>query len=266
MRKPIRYALIGFGGIGKSLVRSIGESAGAVCAAVLVRAPHHVSGAPEGAELVTDSSGLLAAQPDIVVECAGHAALRQFGADLLSAGARLVPASVGALADEALYEELRMSAEKGGGRLALPAGAIGGIDALSAARASGLHRVRYRGRKPPGAWRGTPAEDVLALDALNEPATHFSGTARDAAMRYPKNANVAATVALAGCGFDATEVELIADPSCTDNVHEIEVEAEAGSFAIRLVGRPSPDNPSTSMLTSYSLARLVLNEAQAVAI
>ncbi len=120
---------------------------------------------------------------------------------------------------------------------------------LSAARRGGLDRVTYRGRKPVASWRGTPAETVLDLDTLKDTRIHFRGTAREAARLYPKNANVTASVALAGIGFDATEVELVADPACTSNCHELEAEGAFGNFSLRLNGtswptirsrRPSP--------------------------
>ena len=66
--------------------------------------------------------------------------------------------------------------------------------------------MRYRGAKPPAAWAGTPAAGIVDLDALEAPRVFFTGTAREAATAYPKNANVAATLALAGAGFEATAV------------------------------------------------------------
>ncbi len=137
----------------------------------------------------------------------------------------------------------------------LPAGAIGGIDAIAAMRLGGLDAVRYRSRKPPAAWRGSPAEKVADLDKLTSRTVLYRGTAGEAALLYPQNANVAAAVALAGLGFDATEVELVADPEAPGNVHEIEAEGAAGRFAIQLQGKPSRTNPKTSALAALSVAR-----------
>ena len=83
---------------------------------------------------------------------------------------------------------------------------------------------------------------------------------------YPKNANVAATLALAGVGMDATRVSLIADPATTENVHEFSVTSEALDFTVRLAGKPAPGNPKTSRSTVYSIARAVLNRSSAIVI
>lgn len=210
-------------------------------------------------ELLDRTDGALA-------ECAGHTALREYGAVAVAAGRSLVVTSVGALSDPELFTELKTAACSGGGRISLIPGAVGGIDALAALRLAGLQRVTYRGRKPPKAWRDSPAEAVVDLDALTEEARFFKGTAREAASRFPKNANVAATVALAGLGWEATTAELIADPGIGRNTHEILVEGTAGSFRICLEGVPEPDNPKTSALTSLSLVRTILNQSAAVAV
>jgi aspartate dehydrogenase len=207
----------------------------------------------------TDMAALLADAPDAIVECAGHSAIRQHGEAVLGGGCDFIVISVGALADDALRATLLSAAERYGARLVLPAGAVGGLDALGAARLSGLRTVTYTGRKPPAAWRGTPAEHLLDLDSLSAPAVFFDGTARQAATDYPRNANVAAAVAIAGLGFDATTVRLIADPTAARNVHEISVRAGCGDFDMQFEGRPSPNNPKTSLMAGFSVAREILN-------
>ena len=258
----MHLGLIGYGNIGQMLLEVLAqEGMGPARLSVLARSPSRdrVQAALPDALVMDDAAVLAAARPDLVVECAGHGAVRDHLPQVLGAGVDCVIASVGALADATLELRLQDAARAGGARFVLSAGAIGGIDLLAALAPSGIEAVRYTGRKPPRAWAGSPAEALLDLDALSQPATFFSGTAREAARDYPKNANVAATVALAGAGFDATTVALVADPGVTRNIHEISVQAGAGAFDIRIEGRGAPGNPRTSMATVYALAREVMN-------
>ncbi len=203
---------------------------------------------------------------DLVAECAGHAAVREYGPTLLANASDLMLVSVGSLADDALRQELETAALRSGAQLLLPPGAAGGIDVLAAVKLAGLDSVTYVGRKPPHAWRGTPAELTVDLNALTEAVVFYEGTARQAALDYPSNANVAATVALAGVGFDDTQVQLVADPAVSRNVHEVSVRSACADFTIRLEGRPSLDNPKSSLTAGYSMARAVLNRLAPVEI
>ena len=170
-----------------------------------------------------------------------------------AAGIDVITLSLGALADEGLARDLAAAAEAGGARLHLASGAIGALDALRAGAAGGLRSVCYTGRKPPKGWAGSPAEDVLDLSSLTTPAAHFEGSARQAALRYPKNANVAAAVALAGLGFDQTQARLVADPTAAGNIHEVEAEGNFGSFRFEITGASLPDNPRSSALAAMSV-------------
>lgn len=204
--------------------------------------------------IVTSRDDLLAAVPDLVVECAGHAAVAEHGAALIGRGTDLVIVSVGALADRALHDALTAAAAApASGRMIFPIGAIGGLDLLSTLAPVGDLDVTYTGRKPPAAWKGTPAEAATDLDALTDPVRFFTGTAREAALHFPKNANVVAALALAGAGFERTKVDLVADPQATGNTHAYRVTSPVCRYRIEIAAAPSPDNPRTSATTAWSV-------------
>ncbi len=216
--------------------------------------------------VVTAIDALLSERPEAVAECASHTAVRDYGAAILAAGCDLLLISIGSLSDGNLRTQLEQAASRGSSRLFLPAGAIGGIDALAAARLSGLESVTYVGRKPPKAWVGTAAEKIVELNGLTKPTVFFEGNAREAARDYPFSANVAATLALAGMDFEQTKVRLVADPDVSRNVHEFVVRSGCGDFSVKLEGRPLASNPKTSLMAGYSVARELLNRAGTVVI
>ncbi len=260
--------LIGYGAIAQEVMKRIGAGEPARIAAVLVR-PGRVAelraSLPDDVEVVATLDELRGA-PDLAAECAGHQAVAEHGEEVLRRGIDLIVISIGSLADRALYDRLARAAVDGGAKLLLPAGAVAGADALAAARVGGLDRVTYTSRKPPLAWKGTPAEDAFDLDALAEETVLYQGAADEAARLYPQNANVAATIALAGAGFDATEVRLVADPAASGNIHQLHAEGAFGAFDIEVRGRPLPDNPKTSTLAAHSVVHAIRNRAGAVEI
>ncbi|UOA29317.1 aspartate dehydrogenase [Pseudosulfitobacter sp. DSM 107133] len=259
----MHLGLVGYGNIGKSLLDLLGAED---LARVTVLARPGKAVAHPRAEVAETTEALIAARPDLLVECAGHAAVRETVLPALKAGIDVVLVSIGALSDAALETALHRAAQDGGAMLILPAGAIGGIDLLAAMAPAGGLEVRYTGTKPPQAWRGTPAEDRIDLDGLTEATVFFSGTARDVAQAFPKNANVAATLALAGAGMDATQVELVADPTAAGNRHAYAVTSPLGDYEIRIDNRASNGNAKTSAATIYSVLREIRNRKGPVVI
>lgn len=249
-----KIAVIGYGAVAAYLRDATGFEIGAVVARLgREGAANAVFGDVTVVTNVADLPGGL----DVVVDCAGHAGLQAHGAAVLASGVPLVTVAVGALADADLLSSLTVAASRGNSRLHLASGAIGALDALSSAAAGDLRSVTYTGRKPPVGWRGSPAESLLNLDDLREPAVHFEGTARDCALAYPKNANVAASVAIAGLGFDKTQARLIADPTISRNIHEITAQGDFGEFTFTISGQGLPDNPKSSALTAMSVVRVI---------
>jgi len=254
--RGLRIAVIGYGAITDEMVRSL-EMRGQLdaLACILVRAGRRKAlerKAQGRCRLVEALPDLLASRPQIVIEAAGHGAVAQFGAAILCSGCDLLLASVGALADSVLAERLAAAA-RGHAELWIASGAVAGLDGLLAARSAGLTSVTYTSLKGPDAWRGTPAQRLLGDNARTERVIFFSGTARQAALQYPQNANVGATIALAGLGLDRTRVELGSDPDVSGPLGIIEAAGAFGHFKFEILALASPNNPKTSALTGHSL-------------
>jgi aspartate dehydrogenase len=262
-RSPQEVTLIGYGAIGRSIFQRLRDS-------TQTRINHIVVSTARVAALQAEFGSTVRVsdqvphQSSLVLECAGHSALIQHVVPALARGTECAILSVGALSQAGMPESLAQAAEQGQSQVHLLSGAIGGIDAIAAARWGGLSEVTYTGRKPPSGWRGTPAEQCVNLDRLSEPVVILQASARQAALLYPKNANVAATVSLAGLGLDATQVRLIADPSVSENIHEITARGAFGEMQLILRGKPLADNPKTSALTVLSALRFFHNRSHAV--
>ena len=260
--------MIGCGAIGRAVVRYLAGNEAVVVGAAIIEPGMEAQARDafgDNVEIAHEVDSL-SVPFDLAVDCAGHPALRQHGAAILSRGTDLITVSSGALGDAGLYDELEAAARQGEAQLRVVSGAIGALDVLGSAKAGKLAAVTYRGRKPPQAWRGSPAEDKLDLDNVTEPAVHFTGSARDAALEYPKNANVAASVALAGLGLDETTVELIADPGVKRNIHEVVAEGDFGRFEFRVEGQSLPDNPRSSALAAMSVVREIISSTSPIVI
>lgn len=258
-----RLTLIGFGAIGRSVYQRLQGHARLQIDAVVV-SPRSLAATQAAVAPGTRVCTEVPEDAYLVLECAGHGALLAHVLPALERGVECAVLSVGALSEPGLPEQLADAARRGGAQLHLLPGAIGGVDAIAAARLAGLDAVTYTGRKPPAGWRGTPAQDLVNLDTLQAPCVIFEGSARDAARTYPKNANVAATLSLAGLGLDATRVRLIADPGVRDNIHEIDVRGAFGEMQLTMRGKPLADNPKTSALTVLSALRFLDNRVAAV--
>jgi len=243
--------LIGYGGLGQLIGRAAGAGSNFDVVAVLARPGRDalVSQDLPGAKVIRAVSEL-ATPVDFAIEVAGHTAVAEVCPALLAMGIETAIASTGALADDDLRGRLEELARKAGTPLRLLPGAVGGLDILGAHKLAGLTRVNYTGRKPLTAWKGAH----IGLCESGKTIV-FQGTAREAARAFPANANVAATIALAGLGFDQTSVTLVADAALSYNVHGIEAESAAGFFRLEAAAWPLPDNKSTSAVTGYSALR-----------
>lgn len=264
----MRVGLIGWGAIGRSIsnlwASRLGEAV--TLAGVCVR-PTQLESAraslPSEVRILEDIGELLALQPDHVIEAAGHAVVASHGELILRSGCSLYLLSVGSLAHHELRACLLRAAEAGKTHISIPAGALAGFDGLLALNCDHLHSVKYTSAKPAHAWQGTPASRNHALERLTERTVIFQGNAGEAARLFPRNANLAAAVALAGIGFDRTEVELIADPHIKGNVGVVEAVSRSSRLTLTMSSNPS-SNPKTSANVGASVIAALRNDAATI--
>lgn len=258
--RPLRVGLIGLGAVTAPLAaqwRAGGFPENVVFVGALVRRPRPTSDLPT----VTTVEEFLALKPDYIVEGAGHGAVRAHVEPLLRAGLEVAVTSIGALIDDALRARLLEAANDGGGKLILPSAGIGGLDMLAGMAEGGIERATVTVRKPPEAWLGTPGETLVDLMALTEPAILFDGSVREGAPHYPGNVNISAAAAFAGAGLDKTRLVIVADPTVTNHVIDLEAEGVAGRLSFREDMRPSPDNPKTGIIVAMALAKTIRQRA-----
>lgn len=194
----------------------------------------------------------LADAADVVIECAPASVFAEIAEPAIKAGRIFMPISVGALLSHWHVVEL---AANHGARIIVPSGALLGLDAVRAVAEGEIHSVRMITRKPPRSLAGSPyiEQHEIELDQIKEPLKVFEGTAREGALGFPANVNVAAALGLAGIGVDRTQLEIWADPTVNRNTHNIVVEADSARFELKIENVPTEQNPRTGKTVALSV-------------
>jgi len=159
-----------------------------------------------------------------------------------------------------VLDEWARLAEKHGGRILVPSGAIAGLDGVKGAREGTITSVTMETRKPPRGLAGAPyvEQQRIDLEAITGETLIFEGPATRAVKGFPANVNVVAALSLAGVGPERTRIKIYAVPGLTRNQHRITVEGEFGALRIEVENVPS-ENPRTGRL-SYLSAIAMLRE------
>jgi aspartate dehydrogenase len=254
-QSELRVAIGGFGAIGGAVARRLdrglpGVRLVAVSAQDAARAARRVAELERPVPVIP--LGALAAEAEVVVECAPAAAFRAVALPAIEAGRIFLPVSVGQLLEQ---DDLVARAAATGARIIVPTGALLGLDAVRAAAEGTIHSVTMVTRKPPRGLAGAPwlERHGIRLDDLAAPLKVFAGSARDGARGFPANVNVAAALSLAGIGPDRTRLEIWADPGVSRNTHRILVEADSARFEMTIENVPSEANPRTGKITALSV-------------
>ena len=192
---------------------------------------------------------------DVVFEGASQQAVIEYAEQILKTGKDLILMSVGSLFDDRFRKKLEKIAREKCCKIYVPSGAVCGIDGILSASVGGLNEVTLVTTKPPASFG----------KSLDERTVLFEGNARDAVKKFPANINVAASLSLAGKGFDETKVEIVADPVVTRINHKILAHGAFGRLRVELESMPNPNNPGSSYMASLSAIatlRRIINPIQ----
>jgi len=252
----VNICVIGCGAIGTTIAR-------AVEAMPEIEKMYLTDRSQECVKRLTENIAKIRFVPDIVpilsdvklvVEAASQEAARYYAPLSLSAGVDVLIMSVGVFQDENFQTSAFNLARRKGAKVFIPSGAIGGIDALCAASLENVDEVTLTTTKPPSAFGANPYLQSKGITAseLRERTELFSGSAREAVKHFPQNINVAATISLAGIGFERTRIRIVCDPAVTTNEHHLKAKGKFGELDVVTRNVPSPRNPKTSYLAALS--------------
>ncbi|KJC50480.1 hypothetical protein UP09_05630 [Bradyrhizobium sp. LTSP885] len=252
----IRVGVVGIGAIGADVAQRLDAGVpGLKLVGVVGRNPtaagQKVDSLKLNAKIASDLNELID-WSDVIVDCSTGATFDAIARAVLQARRTIITVNSTALLS---HPDLLEFAKRSGGRLLVATGATAGLDGVVAAAEGEIRSVRIVQRKPPRGLAGAPyiRDNGIEIEGLSHPLKVFEGNAREAARAFPLNANVIASLSLAGMGPERTRVEIWADPTLERNVQHYEVEADAVRFSVTVEGVPDPLNPRTSRLTSQSV-------------
>jgi len=179
---------------------------------------------------------------DVVFEAASQKAVNDYAKIVLKNGKDLVIMSVGSLFDKKFRNRIEEIAREKNCKIYLPSGAVCGIDGVLSASIDTINEVTLVTTKPPNSL-GKKIDKRVVL---------FDGTARNAVKKFPQNINVAASLSIAGVGFDKTKVRIVADPVVTRISHRILAHGKFGRLRAEVTNMPNPNNPKSSYMASLS--------------
>lgn len=198
---------------------------------------------------------LLALKPDMIVETASPASLKEFAIAALQKGSSIVTLSIGALADKKFYEEVKQTARENNTRLHLASGAIGGFDVLRTAALMGNCTATFDTEKGPNSLKNTSVYDEVLQ---TEKRQVFKGDAVEAIALFPTRVNVAVAASLASVGPEKMKVSMTSTPGFVGDDHRIEIKNEQVHAVIDVYS-------STAQIAGWSVVNTLRNITSPIA-
>lgn len=202
---PLRVGVIGSGNIALRLVRHLQDQSDAVLAFAHARNTDALRPSA-GEALLPDLDQFTERQPDLVVEAAHPAYVRDWGERILE-HASLLPLSVSALGDDDVCNRLLSAARAHRTTVLIPRGALVGLDGISA---STWDEVSIEFVKHPSS---IGLEQFGRIEPTEGRQILYDGSARGISKVFPRNINAMVALALASTGLDRCRCRMVADAS-----------------------------------------------------
>lgn len=197
---------------------------------------------------------LLALKPDFLVEAASPAAMKALAIPTLQNGTSIITLSIGALADDDFYQQVKDCAQSNNTRVYIVSGATGGFDVLQTTTLMGNATAQFFNEKGPDALRGTPVYD----DSLQtEQRVVFQGTASEAIKLFPTKVNVTVAASRASVNPQNMQVTIQSTPGFKGDTQKVEIRNEQVHATIDVYS-------ATAEIAGWSVVNTLLNIASPI--
>lgn len=262
MNERVKVGIVGCGAIGSRIARSLSKELKDSCALgalydIDLKKAQKCSEEINQKKVFKKSYVDLLKNCDFVVEAVNAADTYPIIRQALLSKKNVLAMSVGKLLNR---KDLFHLAQENKCIILIPSGAIAGIDAIKAAGLANIIGITLTTRKPPSGLSDSSLGNITSETIV------FEGDVDKAVELFPKNINVAATIALA-CGVkDKMTVRIVVSPEYKTNSHEIEMIGDFGRITTRTDNLVCPDNPKTSYLAVLSAIQTLKQFSQGVKI
>ncbi len=256
-KQKLKIGFIGCGAIGSRLAKSVKQDLKTYCTIaglydVIPEKPLSLaSNLKIEKKLIKKSVTQLIKSCDFIIEAIASTETTKIIRQVVRAKKNILIMSVGKVLNA---QDVFKLAKKNQTNILVPSGAISGLDVIKSVGADNISNITLTTRKPPS---GLSQSDYLTrkginIDQIKAETVIFDGTVDQAVELFPRNINVAATIALASGLKNRIRIRIITSPKFKVNSHEIEVYGKFGHLTTRTDNVVCPDNPKTSYLAVLS--------------
>ncbi|MFC1510508.1 aspartate dehydrogenase domain-containing protein [Candidatus Omnitrophota bacterium] len=261
IKRKLKIGIIGCGAIGSRIAKSVktdlkNDYVLSALYDVNEDTLKKLSKSPSLKKLIKSSITQTIKASDFLVETTNAVNVRTIIKEALAARKSVLSVNVGKLLNA---QDLFRLAKRNNCRILLPSGAVAGIDTIKAASLINIKKIDLITRKPLKGLKDNPylTKKGIEVTKIKKETILFSGKVDTAVKAFPKNINVAATLALACNNKNKLTIKIITSPAFKQNSHEINITGDFGQMTSITQNVICPDNPKSSYLAVLSSIQML---------